>query len=463
VVRVVDAAHANADHQVALVRAHSLIETVPFARVATSPFPLAFGHDIYSFTRAAAVRRVLVTPTVPVVRRMSNAAIAPAWGRAIACIAIPMLLSFAWLVFVRQFDRGRPEPWWLLFATFALGALSVIPGAFAESLMQSATPYLSPTVMSLGGQLLGLPVALVVFTVTVGVVEEGVKFLAAWALARHRREFDEPVDGIVYACAAALGFAAIENVKYFAVARLSGSVVAARAFLSVPAHMFFSAIWGYALGRKLVRKETSVFAWFVLAAVAHGLFDTLLSIDGVQIFAIALDVALGLAFITLLRRSLRFGAIAPDDGAAPASTNRALFRMGSRGVFIVTVVAFVVLAAGMMTLGTAYEILHHKVGIVFIGIATTLLFLFGVAAYFLTQAIPLDVAIDDVGVTFAGVTSAWRSVLRVEPRQTRVFVKQSWVMLHTTDGVVRLGPCSADTSERMTTVLAGTMARAREG
>jgi hypothetical protein len=294
---------------------------------------------------------------------------------------------------------------------------------------------------------------------TVGVVEEGVKLFAAWALARHRREFDEPVDGIVYACAAALGFAAIENMKYFAVTRMSGTVVAARAFLSVPAHMFFSAIWGYALGRKLVRKDTSVLGWFALAALAHGAFDAMLSIDGTQLVAIALDVGLGLAFVELLRRSLRFGVV--GDVAAPESSGRALFRMGSRGTFVALVVVVLVLAAGLMTLGTAYEILHHNAGVVFIGIASTILLLFGVAAYFLTQTIPLDVAIDDVGVTFAGATTAWPTVQRFEPVETRVLVKQAWVLLHTPDGVVRLGPCSRDTTERMTTVLSGYMARAR--
>src|SRR5262249_43986258 len=115
-----------------------------------------------------------------------------------------------------------------------------------------------------GEQTFAFPIALVVFTFTVGFSEEGSKFLGAWTLAKHRREFDEPVDGIVYGCASALGFAAIENIKYFAANRLSGLVVTGRAFTSVPLHMFVGAIWGYALGRKLVRKKTSVILYFLL-------------------------------------------------------------------------------------------------------------------------------------------------------------------------------------------------------
>ncbi len=457
-----DAAQKYAGEKVALVRSHSLLETRAFESIAAAPLVLHFGTDIYSFTRAAAVKRVLVTPTLPVLRRMSGASLPPAWGAAIACIALPMLLSLAWLVFVRQFDRGRPEPWWLVLATFALGGLAVVPAAFAEWALQAISPYLNPSVMTLGGQLIGLAPALLVFTITVGVVEEGTKLLGAWVLAGNRREFDEPVDGIVYGCASALGFAAVENMKYFAGTRLSGAVVAYRAFLSVPAHMFFGAIWGYALGRKLVRKKTSLFAWFMLAALAHGLFDTLLSIDGVQLIAIVLDVGLGLVFIQLLRRSLRFGTVAQEHGDVPASSARATFRMGSAARFAVLAALVVLLAGAVMTLGTAYEILHHRVGVVFLAFASTILALFGVAAYFLTQAIPLDVAIDELGVTFAGATSRWRHVLGFETVVTKLLSRRAWVVLHTTEGVVRLGPCAPQTTEQLTTVLHGYMARARE-
>ncbi len=457
-----DAAQKYAGEKVALVRSHSLLETRTFDSIAASPLVLHFGTDVYSFTRAAAVKRVLITPTLPVLRRIRGASLPPAWTEAIACVALPMLLSLAWLVFVRQFDRGRPEPWWLVLATFALGGLGVIPAAFAESVLPTISPYLSASVMTLGGQLIGLVPALIVFTLTVGCVEEGTKLLGAWSLAAHRREFDEPVDGIVYGCASSLGFAAVENMKYFAGTRLSGAVVAYRAFLSVPAHMFFGAIWGYALGRKLVRKKTSLFAWFMLASLAHGAFDALLSIDRVQLFAILLDVGLGLVFIQLLRRSLRFGTVAREDGDVPASSGRAIFRMGSAATFAVLAALVVLLAGAVMTLGTAYEMLHHRVGVVFLAIATTILGCFGVAAYFLTQAIPLDVAIDELGVTFAGATSRWRTVLSFETVLTKLFARRAWVVVHTTEGIVRIGPCKPATTEQLTTVLTGYMARAAD-
>jgi len=132
---------------------------------------------------------------------------------AIASIALPILMSLAWLFFVRRFDRAQPEPMWLVLATFALGGLSVIPAGFAEYLLMSSSPYLNPDVMTLGGQLIGLLPGLVVFTVVVGMSEEGSKFLGAWSLARHRHEFDEPIDGMVYGAASALGLVIIQGAQ----------------------------------------------------------------------------------------------------------------------------------------------------------------------------------------------------------------------------------------------------------
>ena len=54
------------------------------------------------------------------------------------------------------------------------------------------------------------------------------------------------MDGIVYATAASLGFATIENILYVLDGGLAVGIV--RAIASVPGHVVFACIWGFALG-----------------------------------------------------------------------------------------------------------------------------------------------------------------------------------------------------------------------
>jgi RsiW-degrading membrane proteinase PrsW (M82 family) len=276
--------------------------------------------------------------------------------------------------------------------------------------------------------------------------------LAAWSLAGHRREFDEPVDGIVYGCAAALGFAAVENVKYFALGRMSGPLIAMRAFVTVPAHLFFGAIWGYALGKKLVSRRTSVLAYFLVAALAHGVFDALLSTDGMAFWAGSLVVALSVVFVELLRRALRHGAVppphhrgdvapsAPQTEPMPVSQlQRAYFRVGSPGAFYACAAGMVTSAFTLTILGTAYEMQHHRVGIAFVVIATTILAVFGALANGAASTIPLDVAIDAHGVTYSGSRTPWPAIALVD---VEAVGRRAVVRLHTMAGLVRLGPTS---------------------
>ncbi len=58
-----------------------------------------------------------------------------------------------------------------------------------------------------------------------------------------------------------------ENVKYFALGRLSPSVIVMRTLTSAPAHLFFGAIWGYALGARLVSRRRRLPLFFAVAAI----------------------------------------------------------------------------------------------------------------------------------------------------------------------------------------------------
>ena len=65
------------------------------------------------------------------------------------------------------------------------------------------------------------------------------------------KNFNEPFDGIVYACFIGLGFAGIENIMYvFGNDTVGGALTTGvmRALLSVPGHFLFAVIMGYFLG-----------------------------------------------------------------------------------------------------------------------------------------------------------------------------------------------------------------------
>jgi hypothetical protein len=296
----------------------------------------------------------------------------------------------------------------------------------------------------------------------VGFVEETAKYLCVWALPRQRREFDEPVDGIVYGCAAALGFAAVENVKYFALGRMSGVVIAMRAFETVPAHFFFSSIWGYAMGRTLVSRRARVLPWLLLASLAHGAFDAILSTDGMQLVATALVLALALAFVAMLQRALRHGAVhgrgrfeAPPAAGAPSipisTLERAVFRVGSPAAFYGWAAGMVACAFALTVVGAAYELLHHRIGVVFVVLASAMLALFGLAAHGTSATIPLDVAVDLKGVTFAGGCTPWTALgaVAVETSGRRAHVR-----LETTTGEQRLGPTTPATASAIVAAIA---------
>lgn len=106
-----------------------------------------------------------------------------------------ILPSLAWLVFFLREDV-HPEPKRLIVYVLSLGALSTIPALLAQFGIQEL---LSVLVVNLPA------VVLLAFS------EEIFKFLAAWFGVRKNPAFDEPMDGMIYMVAAALGFAMIEN------------------------------------------------------------------------------------------------------------------------------------------------------------------------------------------------------------------------------------------------------------
>jgi RsiW-degrading membrane proteinase PrsW (M82 family) len=184
---------------------------------------------------------------------------------------LPALLPFGLfllLVFLGSSRRAgaKPEPTgWVAF-TFLLGA-----GAAAAALLgtqRAATLTSLNTSVSTAGQ----SGALVFMFLVAAPLHEAAKVAAVWP-ALMRKRVDEGYDGVVYATAAALGFAVVEN-AFVLRAHPTGTIWVGRTLLALPAHVFFASLWGYALGRaKSSTLRAPIFpAAFVAAIAAHGLY-----------------------------------------------------------------------------------------------------------------------------------------------------------------------------------------------
>jgi protease PrsW len=191
------------------------------------------------------------------------------WGAAGLLISTGM---WAWVL--RRYDRLEPEPIKVLLRVGLLGGLmSVIPAIIGNSL---ADHFLGlEGFVNDPARRITLPLALGT-AVFVGINEETWKFLATLRLIKKLPEFDQPLDGMIYAMTVALGFAAIENVEY--IVRFGAGVLVARSLLSMPIHLACAAIWGYGLARaKFISGDKkyvkTALPYLLAAAGVHAAFD----------------------------------------------------------------------------------------------------------------------------------------------------------------------------------------------
>jgi RsiW-degrading membrane proteinase PrsW (M82 family) len=180
--------------------------------------------------------------------------------------AVIVGLAFApalfWFWFFARRDRN-PEPAGLLLRTFVWGALMVIPAGLLQVFLDS-----------IGSSALGAGFGASLTLFLVGPIEELSKFVAARSIAKNKA-FDEPVDGLIYATAAALGFATLENVLYMF--QDGASVILIRGPISTLGHVLFALPWGYAMSLKRFRGGQWILRrGLLLGALLHGLFDVFL-------------------------------------------------------------------------------------------------------------------------------------------------------------------------------------------
>jgi RsiW-degrading membrane proteinase PrsW (M82 family) len=197
----------------------------------------------------------------------------------ILIILLGLLPGLAWLLFYLQEDKKRPEPRWLLLFVFLAGAAVTLPAVgievFARNVLRTfdISDYGAVSFLVLAS------------------IEEVFKFGAAYLIIRHRREFDEPIDAMVYLVTAAMGFATAENLAVnsgllsdfvsrdvAAIGLILGNAfdITTRRFIGATLlHSLSSGLIGYywALGisRQKVRKY--LFIGLIIGTLLHAIFN----------------------------------------------------------------------------------------------------------------------------------------------------------------------------------------------
>jgi len=215
----------------------------------------------------------------------------------IAAIILGILPSFAWLVFYLREDM-HPEPKRLIFLTFLWGGVFAFFALYAQLFISCF--YHDASSSGIGGlrfncdyrttnnnDLFGevFPNA-VLFILIFALIEELVKFAAAYLTVHKNPAFDEPVDAMIYAVTAALGFAAIENLGLVGFGVLSGTGAFPEAIYHISLrfvgatllHAITSGVMGYYWARSIRQfGATRPIIWgLTFATILHALFNYLI-------------------------------------------------------------------------------------------------------------------------------------------------------------------------------------------
>lgn len=196
-------------------------------------------------------------------------------------LILGLLPGFAWLIFYLSEDP-HPEPKRLIVFTFFVGIAFGFFTIVIEQGFNGAMARIGVAELSVGS-LLGL-----------ALIEELMKFSAAYFAVGKSPELDEPIDAMIYMIVAALGFATLENVG--ALTNAAAAAVAAGAttpgvliasvfetaslrFVGATLlHSLTSAIVGYhwALGMAHKKVWEYLFSGLVIATILHATFNWLI-------------------------------------------------------------------------------------------------------------------------------------------------------------------------------------------
>ena len=204
-------------------------------------------------------------------------------------LLVTILPSILIVLFFVKSDKFK-EPNKEIIKVFFLGILITIPAYFLNT-------YLSEIWYTTNAS-----EGLISSFLTAAPVEEGLKLSVLYFFVYKMKDFNEPIDGIVYGVTVSLGFATLENIyyvyllaDYFETTSMALAIL--RSFSAIPAHAIFGVFMGYFFMKyAFIKKGDNLIFAFVIPFVLHGCYNLFASSN----FLISLILIL-IAWIVALR------------------------------------------------------------------------------------------------------------------------------------------------------------------
>ncbi len=247
----------------------------------------------------------------------------------LSLLAIALAPGVAIILYIYWKDSHDREPIRHLLICFLLGIVSAVMAVLIDKALRPIqTEMTVPN--SIGDKL---------FTafVMAALVEEFCKFFMCRFYAYPKKDFNEPLDGIVYMVMVAMGFATIENILYvFANPENGIQTGIVRMLLAVPGHACWGVIVGYFMGLAKFRPRFKILYIFIglfIGILLHGTYDAFIFVrESDELSGGGYDLILicGAIFTAILGNILAFTAIRkhrklsqqlfPKDRNAPYAT-----------------------------------------------------------------------------------------------------------------------------------------------
>jgi len=190
-----------------------------------------------------------------------------------------------WLWFWLHEGHKHEEPKGIIIATFILGGISVFIALFVQGLVIDFFGFQAERLLAYNYNLYEDKVINLLFVI----IEEFLKFFAAYVIAFRTKYFNEPLDAFIYLMTAALGFAAVENTLYLIQPLIDGQNIDAVVttytrfiganILHVTSSGLLSVFIGFAFCKSKLVKEVYTWLGLIFAILLHFGFNVFLMIN----------------------------------------------------------------------------------------------------------------------------------------------------------------------------------------